>query len=95
MFGRQILFNGGFNGISIEFTMGNITKFVNEINGDPLHLEEPTSFGLYYECSGADPNQDFRPAYSAVGLTNFGSLLDVYSVYVVACKKENIFIIRN
>lgn len=78
---RPIPFNAGFNGTSIEFTISEMTKFVNKITS--------TSFGSYYECSGADFNQDFRPAYSAVGLTNFGAPLnDIYSVYVVMCKKK-------
>lgn len=68
-------------GVSIEFTFSNVTKFVTKIVN--------TAFDSYYECTSADPEQDFRSAYSAIGITNFGaSFEDIYSINIVACKKK-------
>jgi hypothetical protein len=80
---KLIPYQSTFRGVCIEFTVSEITKYVSSVR-----TAENGQFDPFYECSGQDPEEDPRLAYSAVTLTNNNFTGDLASIEVVFCKKK-------
>jgi hypothetical protein len=85
---KAIPFSAAAKGVSVEFTVSETTKYVRYVFP---HLSNPagTPYSVAYECTGLDPDEDFRLAASYMSLfNNPGDGQDGFFIHIALCKKQ-------
>lgn len=81
---KSIPYSPSKAGYCMEFTVSEMTKYTRKVQQAP----GVTPWGIFYECTGADPEADYRLAGSSVGILSTDAADDTFFIRVVMAKKH-------
>jgi hypothetical protein len=89
---RPLPYNNTFNGVCVEAMISQITKYVKNVI-PTQNNPNGTDFESFYESSGADPESDYRLAYSGFTINSTNGPTDDQYFATIAFSKKQIYLL--